>query len=185
MQVIQKEQDEVAKAQARQALEVVKKKQMQLGQRLVATQSEIVIRTLEETLETLETERLTLESRLRDQPRPQDGFTLRTALEALQPHLENPSSNWKIGNAEMQKRLARMVFPQSLYYGRNEGLRTTEYSLLYRISRLLESSCVGMVEETEHFSNQSSAQMPSFGLLEEEIRRCCRLLPAEQDVSLE
>jgi site-specific DNA recombinase len=167
---------EVRKA-AKVTLRDVERQQSSLAMRLAETQSTVVIRTLEEKIEALEAERIALQVSLNGEDSEVVPKTLRTTLEKVQSYLEMPSDKWKTGDVKVQETVARMVFPKSVFYDRNEGLRTAEYSLLYRILGVLEEGENGVVDIADTFSNhlEQSSYVGCFHLFHlacAEIERC-------------
>ncbi len=90
-----------------------------------------MIAAFEDRVRKLETDKLLVLERMADAGRPKSSFdqTLRTALDFL----ANPWNLWKSGRLEDKKTVLKLVFADRLRYARNEGFRTADMSLPFKL----------------------------------------------------
>ncbi|WP_367273869.1 recombinase family protein [Niveispirillum sp.] len=103
----------------------------QLLERILDARVPSVIAAYEERVRKLEEDKLLIRERMANAGRPKSSFdgTLRTALEFL-------SSPWKLWNSdrlEDKRAVLKLTFADRLRYTRNEGFRTTDLSLPFKL----------------------------------------------------
>lgn len=99
------------------------------AKRAALARSETLAAAYERQIEDLENRRLVLEERL---PRlAPDTFEFRTALERVDNFLKNPLKEWRKPDLKNKHRVLQMCFSGQLEYERNQGFKTTNYSLTY------------------------------------------------------
>ncbi|MCU7805681.1 MAG: hypothetical protein KZQ96_21045 [Candidatus Thiodiazotropha sp. (ex Lucinoma borealis)] len=112
-------------------LRKIDRKIEQLLDRLVDTESATIINSYEKRIEQLEKDKLVISERITNSIRPVRSFeeTVRTSLEFL----ANPHKLWASGRLEDQRAVLKLAFANRLAYVRNEGLRTPETTLPFKV----------------------------------------------------
>ncbi len=102
-----------------------------LVKRVVETSVPSVIAAYEDKLGRLEEEKLLLNERIASAGRPAKSFeeTLRTALSFL----SSPWNIWSSGHLEKRRTVLKLAFADRLRYARNEGFRTANLSLPFKV----------------------------------------------------
>ena len=102
-----------------------------LMDRLVDASSELTAKAYERKIEKLEKERLLAQDKLANglAPTVPQGQMIELALKFL----SNPCKLWESGNLTLQKMVLRLAFAEHLAYSRNEGYRTPETTLPFRV----------------------------------------------------
>jgi len=123
----------------------------QLLDRIVETQSAPVISAFEKRIEKLEKDRFVLQEKMATLGKPVREFdeTFRTAFEFL-------ASPWKIWNSdrlEDKRAVLKLTFADRLRYVRNEGFRTAETTLPFKVLGGLSGSKNKMAVRNEISSN--------------------------------
>ncbi len=110
----------------------------QFLERILETSVPTVITAYEERIRKLEEEKLLLRERMTNAGRPAGNFdkTLRTAVDFL----ANPWNIWKSGQLESKKAVLKLTFANRLRYSRNDGFRTADLSLPFKIIKNLTQS---------------------------------------------
>jgi site-specific DNA recombinase len=90
-----------------------------------------VITAYENRIETLEKEKLLIAEKITESGKPKLSYdqTLRTAL----AFLSNPRNLWDSGQLEMRRTVLKLAFGSKLEYRRNEGLRTPNLALPFKV----------------------------------------------------
>ena len=103
----------------------------QFLQRIVETSMPAVISAYEERIRKLQEEKIAVQERMANGHRPAASFdkALRTALEFI----SSPWNIWKKGNLEDKRTVLKLTFPKPLQYTRNEGFRTMDLSLPFKM----------------------------------------------------
>ena len=103
----------------------------QLLDRIVAADSQTLIATYEKRIKALEERKALLNEKVRHCGRPLESFdmTLRTALQFL----GNPYNLWLSDRIEDKRTVLKLVFATRLPYVRNEGFRTANLSLPFKV----------------------------------------------------
>ena len=120
------------KEQARQ-LEEIEQNLTNLAEKLARTNSEVVARTLENSIEATDQKRLLLLEELKQPTTPQVDFG--TAFKRVENLLQSPAVTWEEGDLKWRRLVQRVVFTKPLPYDRNSGFGTRNFSLPYQISR--------------------------------------------------
>ena len=112
-------------------LDEVEKQTEQLLDRIVSTDTPTLIKAYEARIRKLEDEKLTLGERIANCGRPVRTFedTYRTALDFL----SNPWILWSSSRIEDKRAVMKLAFADRLSYVRNEGYRTAEPSLPFKV----------------------------------------------------
>ncbi|MEM1350931.1 MAG: recombinase family protein [Pseudomonadota bacterium] len=98
--------------------------------RIVETESQTVVRALENKIEDLERQKLLLADKAASQGQPK-----RTFEEQLEPAiacLTNPWKLWESGEITLRRLVLKLAFAEPVQYCRNRGARTPEFSLPFR-----------------------------------------------------
>lgn len=90
-----------------------------------------VIAAYEARIEALEKEKLLIREKIAESGRPRLSYdkTLRTAL----AFLSNPRKLWDSGQLEIRRTVLKLAFNSKIEYGRNEGLRTLNLALPFKV----------------------------------------------------
>lgn len=128
-------------------LEKVERQVSQLLERILSASVPIVITAYEERVRKLEEEKLVLQDRIAQGARPAASFdeTLRTALDFL----GNPWNLWRSGRLEDKRTVLKLAFVERLRYSRNEGLRTANLSLPFKVMDQINGVKKGMVRSRD------------------------------------
>ena len=103
----------------------------QLLTRILDTSVPSIIGAYEEKVSKLESDKLLIKERLSSVAKPASTFddTLRTALEFL----ANPCNLWNSERLEDRRAVLKLTFAERLRYKRNEGFRTANLSLPFKV----------------------------------------------------
>ncbi|WP_406567298.1 recombinase family protein [Azospirillum fermentarium] len=103
----------------------------QLLERILETSTSSVIAAYEQKVQKLEREKLLIQERMANSGRPKSSFdsTLRTALE----YLLSPWKLWCSDKLEDKRTVLKLTFANHLSYVRNEGFRTPDLSLPFKL----------------------------------------------------
>ena len=103
----------------------------QLLTRILDTSVPSVIGAYEEKVQKLESDKLLIKERLATEGRPVSSFddTLRTAL----AFLANPCNLWSSERLEDRRAVLKLTFAERLRYKRNEGFRTPDLALPFKV----------------------------------------------------
>jgi site-specific DNA recombinase len=99
-------------------------------ERVVQADSEILIKTYEDKIKSIEAEKVILREKIANHGRPQRSFddTFRTAMEFLQ----NPYRLWVSGLFSDKRAVLKLAFAGNLSYVRNEGFRTVNLATPFK-----------------------------------------------------
>lgn len=102
-----------------------------LLERVVSASVASVIAAYEDRIRKLEEEKIVLRERMEKVRQPASTFdnALRTAL----AFLSNPQILWDTGEMEHRRTVLKLTFAERLRYARNEGFRTAELSLPFKV----------------------------------------------------
>ena len=119
-----------AKAMGAQLVKV-EKQVGQLLERILDANVPSVIAAYEDRIRQLEEEKLALKEKMAGSTRPKASFeqTVRTAL----GFLANPWNLWISGELEQRRTVLKLAFADRLRYARNEGSRTANLSLPFKM----------------------------------------------------
>ncbi len=112
--------------------------------KLTKTTSDVITKVYEKKLEDLEKERNVLTQNL--DSKKLTFFDFQTALENVLNFVENPSYYWKNGNADTKKTVLKLCFQDYLYYSQNLGFQTPDYTLPFKVFRVLGDGKSPLVE---------------------------------------
>ncbi|MCP8896363.1 recombinase family protein [Shinella daejeonensis] len=114
----------------------------QFLQRIVETNMPAVITAYEERIRKLQEEKFAVQERMANGHRPAASFdkALRTALEFI----SSPWNIWKKGDLEEKRTVLKLTFPKPLQYARNEGFRTIDLSLPFKVLTQISGEKIGM-----------------------------------------
>ncbi len=124
-----------------QELVRLKKQIAQLLDRVVQTQNDSVVAAYEERISELERQRIAIEERIEGSAEPKTRTfdeTLRTAF----GFLAKPLIAWQFGDIDLKRMVLKLTFAEDLVYVRNEGFRTANLTLPFKV---LENFVVGKV----------------------------------------
>ncbi len=109
----------------------------QLLQKVVQVRSPIVMATFEARIEELQNQKLVIEERIIniDQPRASFDQSLRTAL----AFIRSPWKLWTFGTFEHKRLVLQLAFSTRVAWVRNEGLRTAQLSLPFKVLEMLSN----------------------------------------------
>lgn len=96
-----------------------------------------------------------------------EGESVRTLVAEVEEYLRNPLQIWQTGDTKKRQLVARVAFPQSLYWEREKGVRTANFRLCYHIIRGVVEGKSDLVDLTPICSNTDS---PSYDLIIHELR---------------
>ncbi len=127
----QLDMEEEQKKAARAELLRLERKSEQLVDRIVQADSQTLVTTYENQIRKLEEARIGLNERIHNCGRPQTSFedTYRTAFNFL----ANPYELWTSGDIEHKRIVLRLTFAGKLPYTKNEGYRTAETTLPFKV----------------------------------------------------
>ncbi len=101
--------------------------------RIVASDSDMLIRTYETKVTQLESQKTTIADKLRNSRTVDVDFD--TSFQTVFDFLGNPHKLWASGDINNQRLVLKLVFSEQLPYCRNSGFQTPEYSLPFKVSR--------------------------------------------------
>ncbi len=118
-------------------LQELEKKESQMLDRLLDTDSSSLVRAYEKKVEEIDSQKIILREKMEQGIRPRGSFQeiYRTALSFL----ENPQKLWVSGDLIAQKTVLKLAFDEKLRYRKNEGYRTVITSCPFRFFRLLSA----------------------------------------------
>ena len=122
----------------------IEKKVNQLLDRIVDASTDSVVTAFEKRIRELESQKAIIREKIAACGRPMASFreTYRTAFDFL----ANPHELWRSPNIEDRRAVLKLVFAQKLPYHRNEGYRTAETTLPFKVLRDFRNAKSGMVE---------------------------------------
>jgi len=122
-------QDEVKALNAK--LAKVEQDAAKLLDRILDATLPSVIAAYEKRIESFEREKLVIREKIADSGKPRLSYdqALRTAF----AFLENPQKLWDSGNLDMRRTVLKLAFGSKLEYRRNEGLRTPNLTLPFKV----------------------------------------------------
>lgn len=131
-------------AEAKQELAQIERKTEQLMERIVEADSPTLIAAYETQIKKLERRKLCLSDDIARSGQPATGFkeTYRTAMEFL----ANPSKLWASERLEDKRLVLRLAFAGKLPYLRNEGYRTAETTLPFKVLAAISPGKYDLVE---------------------------------------
>ena len=120
------------------------KKVDQLLDRIVDAASDSVVTAYEKRIRDLEAHKTLLRERIALCGKPMASFreTYRTAFDFL----ANPCALWRSPNLEDRRAVLKLVFAEKLPYHRNEGYRTAETTLPFKVLSDFRNMKSGVVE---------------------------------------
>ncbi|WP_417449542.1 recombinase family protein [Kordiimonas sp.] len=116
---------------AKREVQAVQKQIDTLLDRLVDASTPSVIAAYENRIDKLEREKLILEERAEKSHKPQRGFD--EMFELAMQFLSNPCRIWENGNLPEKHMVLKMAFLERIAYQRNEGFRTPETTLPFKV----------------------------------------------------
>lgn len=121
----------VKKVEIKQQIAELEKETAQLLKRLIDSDVKAVVRTYESRIAEIEMQKNLLLEKLdkRDVPSLSFDETFRTAI----AFLVNPCFLWKSDKLEEKRMAIKLTFPSQVLYHRNEGVRTAELSLPFKV----------------------------------------------------
>ena len=137
---------------AKEEVAAMKKKLLQLDRttsqfldRIVDTDSHLLVETYEKRIRALQQQKVTMSENIQNCGRPLRSFdeTYRTAFEFL----GNPYKIWSSDRIEDKRMVIRLAFSEKLPYDRNEGFRTAQTSLPFRVLEGFKEGNSDMVPE--------------------------------------
>ena len=122
----------------------IDKKVDQLLDRIVDASTDSVVTAFEKRIRDLEHRKALIREKIAACGKPMGSFreTYRTAFDFL----ANPQELWHSPNIEDRRAVLKLVFAQKLPYHRNEGYRTAETTLPFKVLRDFRNRKSGMVE---------------------------------------
>lgn len=132
----------------------IEKQVGQILERILDLSVPSVIAAYEDKVRKLEEEKLLIQDRIATSTRPASSLdvTLRTAL----GFLASPWNLWASGRLEERRAVLKLAFADRLRYARNEGFRTVDLSLPFKILGVLGSRENKMARLNGETSNQIS-----------------------------
>lgn len=127
-----------------QEMRGIESKVDQLLDRIVDASTDSVVTAYEKRIRDLETQKAIVREKIAACGRPMASFceTYRTAFDFL----ANPHELWRSPNIEDRRAVLKLVFAEKLPYHRNEGYRTAETTLPFKVLRDFRNVKSGMVE---------------------------------------
>jgi site-specific DNA recombinase len=127
-------------------LHLIDRKVDQFLDRVVEADTPLLIETYEKKIRGLQAQKVEMSEKIRNCGRPLKGFdeSFRTAFDFL----GNPHKLWSSDRLEDKRAVMRLAFEAKLPYYRNEGFRTAQTSLPFRLLEDLKEGKSGMVRET-------------------------------------
>ena len=124
----------------------LERKSEQLMDRLIQTDSQALVSAYENQVRKLEEQKALLSEKVSNRGQPLASFadTFRTAFSFL----ENPQKLWASEHLEHKRLVLRMVFATRLDYVRNEGFRTAETTLPFKVLQDFSARNSKMVGDT-------------------------------------
>lgn len=101
--------------------------------RIVASDSDMLIRTYETKVTQLESHKSSIDEKLRNSRTVEVDFD--TSFQTVFDFIGNPHKLWASGEIENQRLVLKLVFNRQLPYCRNSGFQTPEYSQPFKVSR--------------------------------------------------
>lgn len=101
------------------------------------------------------------------------GESVRTIVAEVEEYLRNPLQIWQTGDTKKRQLVARVAFPESLYWEREKGVRTASFRLCYRIIREVVEGKSDLVDLTPICSNSDTL---SYDLIIHELRSLVQLV---------
>lgn len=98
-------------------------------ERVLETESPVVVKTLEAKIEELNARKLRLGSRIEADAANLGKYDFGTALGTVFDFVKEPYGMWKSGQLDLQRIVLRLVFEGPLVYDRGKGFRTARLSL--------------------------------------------------------
>ena len=140
------EASQISKSTLKKQLGQIDRKTAQFLDRIVDTDSPTIINAYETRIRTLEEDKVLLADKIAMCGRPVADFdeTFRTAMEFL----ANPQKLWASGQLLNQRAAVKLTFPRHLRYVRNQGFRTAETSLPFKVLAGVSSGKKDMVGDT-------------------------------------
>jgi site-specific DNA recombinase len=122
----------------------IERKAAQVMDRLLQADSPVLIKAYEKEIQKLEETKLSYQEKLtkKDKAKPDFEETFRTALNFL----ANPWKLWASDRLEHQRMVLKMVFATNLSYVKNEGFRTAETTLPFKVLAGFQGQNNEMVE---------------------------------------
>lgn len=112
--------------------------------RVVEVTSKAVVNRYEDRIAALERESLILREKLDTEAAPTD--TQRDNFELAMRFFSNPCYLWENGNLQAKRTVMKLAFEDRLVYCRNEGLRTPETTLPFKVLEGLRGQNFKMAE---------------------------------------
>ena len=111
--------------------------------RIVDAQMPSVISAYEKRIDALEKEKLLMTEKLEKEARP--AHTFEDLFELAFGFLKNPCKLWDSGQLSLQRLVLRLVFSERISYCRDQGIRTTDLSLPFKMLTGLQIGNLKMV----------------------------------------
>ncbi len=127
--------------------------------RIVDTSSDAVVAACEKRIVQLERSKLVLAEKRENIGRPQRPFE--EMFELAFSFLANPSKLWRSGKFELQKLVLRLTFADHLAWCPNDGFRTPQTTLPFK---LLGDPNMGKCEMAERKGFEPSRRLPAYAL---------------------
>ncbi|WP_127598253.1 recombinase family protein [Nitratireductor alexandrii] len=129
---------------AKRELREIERKTDQLMERVVDADSPALITAYEDRIRKLERRKLWIKEKITEYGQPAKGFkeTYRTAMEFL----ANPCKLWASERLDDKRLVLRLAFARKLPYLRNEGYRTAETTLPFKVLAGISSGKYDLVE---------------------------------------
>lgn len=112
-------------------IKLIERKIETLLDRIVETSSDSIIAAYEKRIRDLETEKAVMKDKIANCGKPLKSFgeTYRTAFDFL----SNPCKLWQSDRIEDRRAVLKLVFADALPYARNEGYRTAQISMPFKL----------------------------------------------------